>query len=446
MAVEPEHPFCRSELRLRLGEEPGAVARVPAPRDLAHQLQVLELVLTHGNERCPVQEHVGRLQHGIVQQARRHALLALRLVLELRLALELAERRDGVEQPVQLSMLGHVGLHEHDAPLRVESRGQEADRHVERALPQGRHVVRLGDGVQVHDTEQALVLVLQPDPVLHRTEIVADVQLARGLNAGEHARHGLTSYGRERGHRKVRNLKDLVDVARGAAARAATHLRGLEPPEPADWTEKARHDFVTEADRSAERLIAETLTASVPGSSVVGEELTPDGTHAGEIVWIVDPLDGTTNFLHRYPQYAVSVGCVVRGELCVGVVHDVARDIVYWAASGHGAWQGERRLRVSGLTEPRHALVGTGFPFKQLPVPRRYLDQFAAVMGASSGIRRAGSAALAPWDVAAGVVLVREAGGVVTTLDGSADVLGHGSIVAGNPVLHRWLLDLVRAA
>ena len=218
---------------------------------------------------------------------------------------------------------------------------------------------------------------------------------------------------------------------------------------------------MTEADRAAERLVAETLTASVPGSTVVGEELTPDGPRAGEIVWIVDPLDGTTNFLHRYPQYAVSVACVVRGALGVGVVHDVARDIVYWAASGHGAWQGERRLRVSGVGEPRHALVGTGFPFKELPALRRYLDQFAAVMGAASGIRRAGSAALdladlaagrfdafwelvlAPWDVAAGVVLVREAGGVVTTLEGEPDVLRHGSIVAGNPRMHAWLMELL---
>src|SRR2546425_1057797 len=133
-------------------------------------------------------------------------------------------------------------------------------------------------------------------------------------------------------------------------------------------------------------------------------------------------------------------------------------------ATGLGAWQGERRLHVSGLTEPRHALVGTGFPFKSLPVLRRYLDQFAAVMGVSSGIRRAGSAALdladvaasrfdafweltlAPWDVAAGVLLIREAGGVVTTLEGEDDVLRHGSVVAGNPSLHRWLLELLRTA
>jgi len=261
----------------------------------------------------------------------------------------------------------------------------------------------------------------------------------------------------------VRELKDLVDVAKRAAERAATQLRALTPAAPSDWTEKGRHDFVTDADRRAEALIAETLTAAVPGSSVVGEELSPSAAWAGDVVWIVDPLDGTTNFLHRYPQYAVSIGALVDGALRIGVIHDVARDLGYWGASGGGAWQGDRRLGVSRLSQPRHALVGTGFPFKDLPLLRRYLDQFAAVMGAASGIRRAGSAALdladvaagrldafweltlAPWDVAAGVVLIREAGGIVTTLEGEEDVLRHGSVIAGNPAMHRWLLDLVRS-
>ncbi len=260
----------------------------------------------------------------------------------------------------------------------------------------------------------------------------------------------------------MRELKDLVDVAVRAAGRAAAHLRGLTPPPPAEWTEKGRRDFVTSADRATEALIAETLTALVPGSTVVGEELTPDAVSGSDVVWIVDPLDGTTNFVHGYPQYAVSIGCVARGELCVGVVHDVGRDRSYHAARGAGAWEGEAPLRVSTVTDPRLALVGTGFPFKNLERLRLYLAQFAAVMGATSGIRRAGSAALdladvaagrfdafweltlAPWDVAAGVVLVREAGGVVTTLEGGADVLRHGSIVAGNPILHRWLIDLLR--
>jgi myo-inositol-1(or 4)-monophosphatase len=252
----------------------------------------------------------------------------------------------------------------------------------------------------------------------------------------------------------VRQFKDLVDIARRAADAAAAYLRSLPPVAGTAWVEKDRHDFVTAADRGAETLIAAHLTRGVPGSTVVGEELSPGAGRGADVVWLVDPLDGTTNFLHGYPQYAVSIGCAVHGVLCLGVVHDVARDQVYWGASGLGAWQDARRLRVSSLTAPERALVGTGFPFKQLDVLERYLRQFAAVTAASSGIRRAGSAALdladvaagrfdafweltlAPWDIAAGVVLIREAGGLVTTLD--------GSIVAGNPALHRWLSELLR--
>jgi myo-inositol-1(or 4)-monophosphatase len=258
----------------------------------------------------------------------------------------------------------------------------------------------------------------------------------------------------------VRDYNDLVKVAAAAATRAADYLRATERPRGEHWTEKGRHDFVTDVDRAAETLIAEALTRAVPGSHVVGEELTPE-LAAGEVVWIVDPLDGTTNYLHGYPQYAVSIGCAVRGELCAGVVHDVVRDQVYRAWRGGGAWLGDQRLAVSSVREPRRALVGTGFPFKELEQLRAYLAQFAAVLGAASGIRRAGSAALdladvaagrldafwdlslAPWDVAAGVVLVREAGGRVTRPDGREDVLGPGPIVAGNPALHRWLMDLL---
>jgi myo-inositol-1(or 4)-monophosphatase len=262
----------------------------------------------------------------------------------------------------------------------------------------------------------------------------------------------------------VRDYNDLVKVAGRAAARAAAYIRSARRPRAEDWTEKGRHDFVTDVDRACEALIAEALTRDVPGSRVVGEELTPDFAASGGVVWIVDPLDGTTNYLHGYPQYAVSIACAVRGELCAGVVHDVARDVVYRAATGEGAWLGDQRVAVSSLTEPGRALVGTGFPFKDQDLIEAYLRQFAVVMHNSSGIRRAGSAALdladvaagrfdafwelslAPWDVAAGVVLVREAGGRVTRLDGSEDVLGQGAIVAGNPALHAWLIDLLRTA
>lgn len=262
----------------------------------------------------------------------------------------------------------------------------------------------------------------------------------------------------------MRALKDLVEVAERAAERAANFVRGARAPEAATWTEKSRHDFVTQVDREAEELIAETLTGLVPGTVVVGEELSPAAEYRGEIVWVVDPLDGTTNYLHGYPQYAISIGALVDGVLSLGVVHDVARDVAYRAALGQGAWCGGTRLAVSSLADPSRALVGTGFPFKHLEGMERYLRQFAAVMRTTSGIRRAGSAALdladvaagrfdafwelhlAPWDVAAGVMLIREAGGVVTTLEGGANVLGHGSIVAGNATLHRWLTDLLTKA
>jgi myo-inositol-1(or 4)-monophosphatase len=260
----------------------------------------------------------------------------------------------------------------------------------------------------------------------------------------------------------MREVNDLVDVAVRAAGRAADYLRDAPRPQASEWTEKGRHDFVTVVDRTAEQMIAATLLSAVPDSQVIGEELTPDAARAADVAWIVDPLDGTTNYLHGYPQYAVSIGCVVHGELCGGVVLDVPRDIVYKAASGHGAWMGSRRLAVSTVATPGEALIGTGFPFKRLEGLDRYLGQFTRVMEATAGIRRAGSAALdladvaagrldafweswlSPWDVAAGVVLIREAGGIVTRPDGSPDVLGSGPIVAGNAALHPWLLNLLR--
>ncbi len=211
-------------------------------------------------------------------------------------------------------------------------------------------------------------------------------------------------------------------------------------------------------------MINRLLAERVPESVVVGEELSPTAATGADIVWFVDPLDGTTNFLHGYPQYAVSIGCMVRGKLAVGVIHDVTRDQVYRAGVGLGAWLGDRQLSVSRVSNPKHSLVGTGFPFKRLDVLERYMPQFVAVLRSSSGIRRAGSAALdladvaagrldgfwelslAPWDVAAGVVLIREAGGTITTLEGDADVLEGQSIVGGNPAMYKWLMELLNKA
>ncbi len=262
----------------------------------------------------------------------------------------------------------------------------------------------------------------------------------------------------------MREYNDLVKLAERAALRAGDYVRGAAKPAVQTWAEKARADFATEVDRAAEGLIVETITQAIPDSVIVGEELSPTRAPRGELVWIVDPLDGTTNFLHGYPQYAVSIACLVEGKLAAGVIHDVCRQRTYAAARGGGAFEDATRIGVSAVTEPRHALIGTGFPFKALERLPQYLSQFAAVLGAASGIRRAGSAALdladvaagrldafwelhlAPWDIAAGALLIREAGGVVTRPDGAADVLSdqHVAVVAGNAAMHRWLIDLLR--
>ena len=261
--------------------------------------------------------------------------------------------------------------------------------------------------------------------------------------------------------RKVRDYNDLVACATRAAQRAAEFIRSSGRPAPGEWAEKTHRDFVTAIDRQAETLIAETLLRDVPGSAIVGEELTPGARPTADVVWIVDPLDGTTNFLHGYPEYAVSIAALADGDLAAGVVHNIPYDVVFSAARGHGAWLGTERIHVSPVTNPALALVGTGYPFKRIDLLDRYLPQFAAVVRATSGVRRAGAAALdlanlaagrfdgfwelslAPWDVAAGVLLVREAGGIVTTLDGELDVLQPGSIVAGNVAMHKWLLELL---
>jgi len=263
----------------------------------------------------------------------------------------------------------------------------------------------------------------------------------------------------------VREYNDLVKLAERAALRAADYLRSAARPAVHTWTEKSQHDFVTEVDRAAEGLITEVITREAPESVIVGEELSPARAARGALVWIVDPLDGTTNFLHGYPQYAVSIGCMVDGKLAAGVVHDVCRNRTYKAIRGGGAFEEDARLSVSAVTDPRLALIGTGFPFKALRLLNVYLAQFAAVTGAASGIRRAGAAALdladvaagrldgfwelqlASWDIAAGTLLIREAGGIVTRPDGGADVLSgthSGSIVAGNAATHKWLIDLLR--
>ncbi len=256
---------------------------------------------------------------------------------------------------------------------------------------------------------------------------------------------------------------DLLHLCRAAAGRAAGYLRSVErPADPAGWTLKSSRDFVTEVDRTAEGIIAEVLLAAEPGSRIVGEELTPELASAG-LVWVVDPLDGTTNFLHGFPCYAVSIAAAVDGRLEAGVVVQVPRNEVYAAARGGGAWQDDRRLTVSSIENPSFALIGTGFPFKDTAQIQEYLAQLRRIAEHTSGIRRPGSAALdladvaagrvegfweqrlSAWDIAAGILLIREAGGLVTDFAGRDIGVEHTAVVAGNPAIHRWLLDVLGA-
>lgn len=252
---------------------------------------------------------------------------------------------------------------------------------------------------------------------------------------------------------------------RRAADAAAAVIRAAEPGRAAlDWKVKGEADFVTEVDVAAEGRIIEILETAVPGAAYLAEETATslDAERiARGVTFVIDPLDGTTNFLHGFPDYAVSIAAVVDGELTAGVVHNVARNEVFVAARGAGAWLGDARLSVSTVTEPGRALIGTGFPFRDPADIPDYLAQMGRVMAGSAGVRRAGAASvdfasvaagrldafweniLSPWDVAAGILLVREAGGLCTDFAGVPSVVERHPIVAGNPMIHPWLLNVL---
>jgi len=259
------------------------------------------------------------------------------------------------------------------------------------------------------------------------------------------------------------DARRLARLAERAAARAGAFLLTATTPEAAQWTAKGHHDFVTEVDRTAERRIADDLLQAEPDSRILGEELSPAGMDLDGLVWVVDPLDGTANYLHGYPWWSVSIAAAVDGDLIAGTVFNVPAHRHYTAWRGGGAWCGADRLCVSTLREASLALLGTGFPFKALEHLPRYLAILQAVIPLTSGVRRAGSAALdlaavaqghfdafwemqlAPWDIAAGIVLIREAGGIVTDLAGAPAEVRQTGLVAGNPWMHEWMMGRLRS-
>lgn len=266
-------------------------------------------------------------------------------------------------------------------------------------------------------------------------------------------------------------FEDVLAVALEAArAGAAVHQQHVGRVHQSQWGSKGTADFVSHVDREAESRILEEILRTFPSHVVMAEEAStaegpdmPQGDWSEvEWLWIVDPLDGTTNFLHAYPMYCTSVGVAHRGELVAGAVVCGPTGEEWTATAGGGAYRNRERIRVSEIAELRAALIGTGFPFKVLELLPKYLREFDAVTRSTSGARRAGSAALDlchvatgyfdgfweldlyPWDIAAGTLMIREAGGIVTAMDGPLDVFRRCSVLAGNPLIHEALGELLK--
>ncbi|MBX3133667.1 MAG: inositol monophosphatase [Gemmatimonadaceae bacterium] len=258
----------------------------------------------------------------------------------------------------------------------------------------------------------------------------------------------------------------LASAVRAAEAGAAVIRAAAPDIRQLDWQSKGPTDFVSEVDLAAEAAILQAMAADLPGATVLAEEsaaaVSPERVAKGLAI-VVDPLDGTTNFLHGFPAYAVSIAVLLDGEPVAGVVHDVPRGEVFTATVGGGCFRDGEPVRVSEITDPSRALIGTGFPFKDASDIQPYHRQMAAVMAHVSGVRRPGAASLdlasvacgrfdgfwemmlSPWDFAAGMLLVREAGGVATDLGGEhLRALGASSVLVGNPGMHRWLLGTLR--
>ncbi|ABM36694.1 inositol monophosphatase family protein [Polaromonas naphthalenivorans] len=256
------------------------------------------------------------------------------------------------------------------------------------------------------------------------------------------------------------NLHPMLNVA-VKAARAAGALinRAALDVEAVRVSLKQTNDFVTEVDQAAEAAIIETLLTAYPGHGILAEESGSEhGAKDSEFVWIIDPLDGTTNFIHGFPFYCVSIALSVRGKIEQAVVYDPTRNDIYSASKGRGAYVNDRRIRVGKRTRLQECLISTGFPYRPGDKLKPYLNMLGEVMSQCAGVRRPGAAALdlahvaagftdgffetglLPWDVAAGSLLITEAGGLIGNFTGEADFIDHGECVAGNPRIYGQLV------
>lgn len=260
------------------------------------------------------------------------------------------------------------------------------------------------------------------------------------------------------------NITVMIKAARKASGKLK---RDYGEVDQLQVSKKGPADFVTAADIRTEKILRDELNYARPDFGFLMEE-------AGEIKgedpdrrWIIDPIDGTTNFVHGIPHFAMSIGLEERGEITAGVIYEPINEQLFWAEKGHGAYLNDHRIRVSGRANINQSIFATGIPFMGRGDEAEhdaFLKQQKAVMAVSAGIRRFGSAALdlayvaagrfdgfwetglQPWDIAAGIIIVREAGGMVSEIDGRDRMLGSGSILAVNPNLHQELGNILRQA
>jgi myo-inositol-1(or 4)-monophosphatase len=258
-------------------------------------------------------------------------------------------------------------------------------------------------------------------------------------------------------------MHPMLNIAVKAARRAGSIInRAALEGGALEVKAKNKNDFVTQVDKAAEQAIINIIRAAYPDHSILAEESGDTPGARPEYLWVIDPLDGTTNYIHGFPQYCVSIGLEHRGVLTQGVVYDPGKNELFTASRGRGAFLDDRRIRVSKCLQLKDALVGTGFPFKELSRLDLYLRQLQGLMTGSAGVRRAGAAALdlayvaagrldafwemglSRWDMAAGALLIQEAGGLVGDLQGGPGYLDKGEIACGTPKVFPQLLEALR--
>ena len=258
-------------------------------------------------------------------------------------------------------------------------------------------------------------------------------------------------------------LHPMLNVAVNAARKAGSIInRASLDIDQLKVSTKSTNDFVTEVDHRAEEVIIETLLTAYPGHGILAEESgRTHGAKNSEYVWIIDPLDGTTNFIHGLPFYAVSIALAFRDQIQQAVVYDPTRNDLFYASKGRGAFLNDKRLRVSKRTRMAESLIGTGFPFRKGDNFQRYVKMFTEIMQNCAGVRRPGAAALdlcyvaaghydgffetglSPWDIAAGSLMITEAGGLIGNFTGEADFMYQREVVAGNPKVYGQMVSLL---